>query len=243
MQAMSSTDGPTSDDASLGPHHTRLIRGIAAGTFATFVALFSHVAGGGHAPSLLGVGLPLLLAVFVCVVLGGRKLSLVRLTTSVGISQTAFHWVFAAAAASVPGAGRATAQAAAAADPHAHHHVGGVPSDFAAAVSSGGATAGALSGHAVHSGTAMMLAHVVAAVVTIAVLYRSEVVLKSLLGLLRMLAAAFAPLCRVLAPAVITAGRRPLMGEGCEVHTPAPLGVVRSVRVDRGPPVRTPAFA
>lgn len=239
MRAMSRFDGPTFDDALLGSHHTRLMRGIAAGAFATFVALFSHVAGGGHTPTLLGVGLPLLLAVFVCVALGGRKPSLVRLTASVGISQSAFHGIFDAAAASAPGAGRSVAEVAAAADPHAHHHVGGVPADFASAVTAGGA---GLGGHAAHSGTAMLFAHVVAAVVTIAVLHRSEIVLRSLAGLLRMLGRALAPLCRVLTPAVVVPGGRPLVGEGCEVDTPPSLGVVRSTRVDRGPPVRPLAF-
>lgn len=239
MQAMSNTGGPAFDDARLGPHNTRLIRGIAAGAFATFVALFSHVAGGGQSPTLVGVGVPLLLAVFVCVVLGGTRLSLPRLAVSVGISQAAFHWIFDAAASSVPGAGRSAAEAAPL-DPHAHHHVGGVPADFAAALTAGGTPGGAID-HVGHSGTPMLLAHCVAAVATIAVLYRSEVVLRSLVSLVHMLSAALAPLCRMLTPTVITTGRCSLTGEG-EVHAPAPLGVVRSTRVDRGPPVGASAL-
>src|SRR5699024_8570924 len=101
MAGMSSTS--VIDDSRA--RHTRLLRGAAAGAFATFVALFSHVAGGGQAPTPLGVGVPLLLAVFVCVVLAGRKLSLVRLSASVGVSQTAFHWIFDAAASSTPSTG------------------------------------------------------------------------------------------------------------------------------------------
>lgn len=240
MRRMSSTGVPTFNDARMGSHHTRLIRGIAAGAFATFVALFSHVAGGGHHPTFLGVGVPLLLAVFVCVAVGGKKLSLIRLAASVGISQSAFHWIFDAATASVPGAGRTAAEAAAGTDLHAHHHVGGVPADFASAVTAAGSN-GAV-GHAAHSGTAMMLAHFLAAVLTVAVIYRSEIVLRSLLELLRMLGRAFAPLCHILAPTVVSPSRRALVGEGCEVHAPTPLGVVRSTRVDRGPPVQAPAL-
>lgn len=235
MSVMPSTDAPVFDDSRA--HHTRLLRGVAAGAFATFVALFSHVAGGGQSPTLLGVGVPLLLAVFVCVVLGGRKLSLLRLSASVGISQTLFHWIFGTAASSVPTAGTATSAEAAGASAaqlalHANH-VGGVPPGFAASIAGSGA-----GDHAAHNGAAMTVAHIVAALVTIAVLYRSEVVLRALVELLRMLGSAWAPLRRLLTHTAWVAPPRLRTGAGCEADTPAPLGVVRSTRLDRGPPVR-----
>lgn len=241
MSVMSSTDAPVFDDARA--HHTRLLRGVAAGVFATFVALFSHVAGGGQSPTLLGVGVPLLFAVFVCVVLGGRKLSLVRLGASVGISQTVFHWIFEAAASSAPGGGAvatsADAAGASAAQLALHaNHVGGVPSGFASAVTGSGAA-----DHAAHGGAAMTTAHVVAALVTIAVLYRSEIVLRMLAGLLRMVGSAFAPLRRLLTDTAVITSPRLHLDTGCEVDTPASLGVIRSTRLDRGPPVRVPAHA
>ena len=256
---MSRTPVPATSDAQVGASHARLVRGVAAGALATFVALFSHVAAGGHAPVLPGVVLPLVLAVFVSVVLAGRKLSLVRLSASVAVSQTAFHWIFSAAAASAPGAGRAsaaraTADAVAAGDPHAFHHGAGVPADFAATVGAGasagsGASAGAgaaAGGHALHTAghdsPLMLVAHVIAAVVTIAALHRSELILHSLLRLLRLVQSLLGPLLRVPAP-VVTTSRRRLLGAGCAVVSPAPLGVVRSARVDRGPPVRVPAVA
>ena len=256
---MSRTPVPATSDAQVGASHARLVRGVAAGALATFVALFSHVAAGGHAPVLPGVVLPLVLAVFVSVVLAGRKLSLVRLSASVAVSQTAFHWIFSAAAASAPGAGRAsaaraTADAVAAGDPHAFHHGAGVPADFAATVGAGasvgsGASAGAgaaAGGHALHTAghdsPLMLVAHVIAAVVTIAALHRSELILHSLLRLLRLVRSLLGPLLRVPAP-VVTTSRRRLLGAGCAVVSPAPLGVVRSARVDRGPPVRVPAVA
>lgn len=241
MGVMSRTEVPASRDARAGASHARLIRGVAAGTLATFVALFSHVAAGGHAPVLLGVVLPLVLAVFVSVVLAGRRLSLLRLSASVGISQSAFHWIFDAAGSSTPGAGRA----AAAGDPHAFHHGAGVPADFATSVS-GTAASGMLDGHAAHAAghdsPLMMAAHVIAAVVTIAVLHRSELILHSLVRLLRLVGSLLGPLLRVPAP-VVTASRRGLLGPGCAVDSPAPLGVVRSARVDRGPPARILAAA
>lgn len=250
MGVMSRTEVPASRDARAGASHARLIRGVAAGTLATFVALFFHVAAGGHAPVLLGVVLPLVLAVFVSVVLAGRRLSLLRLSASVGISQSAFHWIFDAAGSSTPGAGRAAAgraaqEAAAAGDPHAFHHGAGVPADFATSVS-GTAASGMLDGHAAHAAghdsPLMMAAHVIAAVVTIAVLHRSELILHSLVRLLRLVGSLLGPLLRVPAP-VVTASRRGLLGPGCAVDSPAPLGVVRSARVDRGPPARILAAA
>ncbi|WP_147522462.1 hypothetical protein [Brevibacterium senegalense] len=258
---MSRTPVPTTSDAQVGASHARLVRGVAAGALATFVALFSHVAAGGHAPVLPGVVLPLVLAVFVSVVLAGRRLSLLRLSASVTVSQSAFHWIFSAAAASSPGAGRAsaaraTADAVAAGDPHAFHHGAGVPADFAATVGSGAAgaagSAGAADvastagGHALHAAghdsPLMLVAHVIAAVVTIVALHRSELILHSLLRLLRLVRSLLGPLLRVPAPVVSTSRRR-LLGAGCAVVSPAPLGVVRSARVDRGPPARVPAVA
>ena len=241
MRLMSSTDAPVFDDARA--NHTRLLRGVAAGAFATFVALFSHIAGGGQSPTLLGVAVPLLFAVFVCVVLGGRKVSLVRLGASVGISQTVFHWIFEAAASHAPGgavgATSADAAGASAAQLALHaNHVGGVPNGFAAAVTGSGAA-----DHAAHGGGAMTMAHVVAAAVTIAVLYRSEVVLRALAGLLRMVGSTFAPLRRLLTDTAVITSPPLQLGTGCEVDTPASLGVIRSTRLDRGPPVRIPAHA
>jgi hypothetical protein len=252
---MSRTPVPATSNAQVGASHARLVRGVAAGALATFVALFSHVAAGGHAPVLEGVVLPLVLAVFVSVVLAGRRLSLLRLSASVVVSQSAFHWIFSAAAAGSPGAGRAsaaraTADAVAAGDPHAFHHGAGVPADFAATVGSGagsGVSAGAAAGgHALHTAghdsPLMLVAHIIAAVVTIAALHRSELILHSFLRLLRLVRSLLGPLLRVPGPVVSTSRRR-LLGAGCAVVSPAPLGVVRSARVDRGPPARVPAVA
>ncbi|MGO1539958.1 MAG: hypothetical protein ACTHW3_11405, partial [Leucobacter sp.] len=62
------------------PH---LVRGSSAAAIATFAALFSHVIGGGAMPGLVGIAVPLLLSLMVCILLAGRKLSLTRLSISV----------------------------------------------------------------------------------------------------------------------------------------------------------------
>lgn len=73
------------------PH---LVRGSSAAGVATFAALFSHVIGGGAMPGLLGIVVPLLLSLMLCILLAGRKLSLTRLSVSVVASQTLFHTLF-----------------------------------------------------------------------------------------------------------------------------------------------------
>ena len=61
-----------------GLRHQRSLRGIAAAVFATFVALASHMIGGGALPSAMGVVVPLVLSMLVCVLLAGRRLSLLQ---------------------------------------------------------------------------------------------------------------------------------------------------------------------
>jgi hypothetical protein len=71
-----------------------LVRGTSAALIATFVALFSHVLGGGAIPGLFGIAVPLVLSLAVCTLLAGRKLSVWRLGISVVLSQTLFHTLF-----------------------------------------------------------------------------------------------------------------------------------------------------
>lgn len=73
------------------PH---VVRGSTAAVVATFVALLSHVSAGGAMPGSLGIIAPLALSLFVCVLLAGRKLSVLRLSVSVIASQTLFHSLF-----------------------------------------------------------------------------------------------------------------------------------------------------
>ena len=72
----------------------RALRGALAAIVSTFVALLSHVAGGGEVPGLLGILVPLVLATAVCVPLAGRRLSVIRVSASVIASQVLFHALF-----------------------------------------------------------------------------------------------------------------------------------------------------
>lgn len=84
------------------PRIAHPVRALSAASAATFTALLSHLAGGGAAPDLLGVILPLLLSLLACSLLAGRRLSLPRLTASVVASQVLFHGAFVLGAPGAP---------------------------------------------------------------------------------------------------------------------------------------------
>lgn len=132
-----------------------LLRAFAAATFATHIALLSHVLAGGELPGLLGIVAPWLLSLMVCVLLAGRKLSLIRLSVSVVVSQLLFHSLF------VLGSFDLTTSVA---------HVHGaqlplvVPGMTDALVADG----------------VMWVGHALAAAITVATLYRAEVLLLAL---------------------------------------------------------------
>lgn len=165
----------------------RLVRGAAAATVATAVALVGHVLGGGITPGMLGVLLPWWLSVAVCTVLAGSRFSLPRMALAVTGSQALFHTLFLAGTPGSPSAalvappgkhlGHST---------HAGHGSGpghlGVQSDPTAQVSAlpGGHAARGLGEaaqhamHADHGGTAMLLGHLLAAALTTLLLHRGE---------------------------------------------------------------------
>ncbi len=122
-------------------------RGMIAAAVATFVAAFSHAIAGDAAPSWLGVGASFLLSLAVCTALSGRTLSWWRLAASVAVSQLLFHALF-----SGPGAPTM---------PTGHSH-------GAAAV--GGMPMSAMDGH----DDRMLLAHVIAGIITLLALRFGE---------------------------------------------------------------------
>lgn len=192
----------------------RTLKGLAAASFSTFVALFSHVIGGGAMPGLLGVLVPLILALPFCVALAGRRLSVPRLTASVAISQFLFHTLFSMGATSAPAAGSMSG--------HAGH---GMPIVLDAA-----ALPAAQLGH---SDTQMWAAHLVAGILTVAALYSGEAVLARL-------AAFTCFLLRRIVPALVggpaTPPRLSLAPRAFDVTTQMPLGVFPSSAPRRGPP-------
>lgn len=137
------------------PH---LVRGSSAAGIATFAALFSHVIGGGAMPGLLGIGVPLLLSLMVCILLAGRKLSLARLSVSVVASQTLFHTLFVLG---TPTAGAGTQVNM----PAGHHH--GHAMMQMPTVSEQTITL-------VHGDATMWVSHFIGAAITVFFLYRGE---------------------------------------------------------------------
>lgn len=136
------------------PH---LVRGSSAAGIATFAALFSHVVGGGAMPGPLGIAVPLLLSLMVCILLAGRKLSLARLSVSVVASQTLFHTLFVLGTPMTGAAGQA--------DMSAGHHGHGMMQ--MPVVSEQTITL-------VHGDATMWVSHFIGAAVTVFFLYRGE---------------------------------------------------------------------
>lgn len=87
------------------PRVTRVLRGSVAGAFATFVALMSHVAAGGALPGWVGIAVPLVFSMLLCIVIAGRKLSATRTLIGVSVSQFFFHTLFILGTASSPAGG------------------------------------------------------------------------------------------------------------------------------------------
>lgn len=150
------------------PH---LVRGTSAALIATFAALFSHMLGGGAMPGALGIGVPLVLSLMICVLLAGRALSLPRLSLSVVASQTLFHALF------VLGTPRSGASLT---SPTSHHGGHGTLLLPEASVQTLPAVQGDLG---------MWCSHLVGAAVTILFLYRGEQALLRLRALAEKAAA------------------------------------------------------
>lgn len=133
-----------------------LLRGALSALAATFVALFSHIVGGGEVPGALGVVVPLVLSLFVCTLLAGRRLSVVRLSIAVGVSQTLFHTLFILGTPPV-----STGGSSAPVSPHAHHAT--MPMFVTDTTIS-----------AVQADAWMWAWHAIGAAITVAVLHRGE---------------------------------------------------------------------
>ncbi|MGM7671205.1 hypothetical protein [Microbacterium sp. A93] len=164
---------------------SRLLRGWAAAFVATLLAAGSHTvanlveSGASHAAHDAGPApilwiLTLALAGPVCTALAGRRLSWWRLSAGVAASQLLFHWLYSATA--VPAAAPTLTGL------HGGHgaHAGHAESMIAvAAVGAGAGTAAGTEtgvGAALHADSPVMVAaHLVAAVVTVVVLRRGEV--------------------------------------------------------------------
>jgi hypothetical protein len=161
---------------------SRVLQGLVAAVFSTFVALLSHVAGGGAVPGLLGILTPLVLSLPVCVALAGRRLALARLSGSVVVSQLLFHSLFVLGASSGVVASSAGAHAG-----HSAH------------------VAIATTGTAALAGASMWGAHAFAAVVTVAALHRGGVLMSRFSDIARFVATVVLRVALLLAPVRIVA--------------------------------------
>lgn len=218
------------DDAHLAQHAhlaqqarlARLSRGVLAAGFSTFVALFSHVLAGGAVPGVAGIAIPLVFATSTCMLLATLRFSWLRLTVSVAVSQVLFHTLFVA--------GTASSAVVQLSDPAA----GGLHAGHAGHAAMTITTTGGSMAHAGHGGGWMWLAHVVAAVVTIATLHRGEAVLARLKGALgRLVALVVVHVARIL---VLPTRPRPALPATQDAWVPLILSVVSSGVVRRGPP-------
>ncbi|WP_084106406.1 hypothetical protein [Demequina sp. NBRC 110056] len=188
----------------------RIARAALAAAVATFIALGSHVLGGGQAPAGAGVLVPLGLSFAVCLQLAGQALSLWRLGTAVAVSQALFHTLF------VLGSGGATMTVSG----HAHH---------AGAITVAEGTVS----HGAHGGGVMTFAHVLAAILTTAALHRAEWLLERARRGLAWLGGRLLP----LAPGPVVAREATPVRHPARASAPRHLrDVVRGVRPLRGPP-------
>lgn len=187
----------------------RVIRGTIAAAVATFVAAFSHALGGDAAPSWLGVGASFVLSVAICTALAGRALSWWRLFASVAVSQVLFHALFSGAGVPVTPAATAV-----------HDHGGAAVAALAMP---------AMDGHA----DRMILAHVIAGVITLLALRFGERAFWSVTDSARLVVArvllVVAPIAAAPARVILPAVRTALAPR--TIHVP-------STHRHRGPPLR-----
>ncbi|HOW02405.1 MAG TPA: hypothetical protein PLY19_13185 [Rhodoglobus sp.] len=188
----------------------RVARGSIAAAFATTVALFSHVFAGGAMPGLLGLVVPLVLSVMVCALLAGRRLSLVRLSIAVTLSQLLFHTLF------VLGAPHAAVTAT-----PGHHMTGMVLPAVA-----GGQ-------HTMTDPVLMWVGHAIAAAITIAALYNAERVVVALATLVERFRIWWGS---VTTPTATTWARRSTAPTGTTLTLPQ-LRLDSDSAPRRGPPV------
>lgn len=155
-----------------------MLRGLVVAAFAVLVALTAHVVGGGAVPGPLGLAFPLLLTWVLTSALIGTRPRLLPTILAALAAQGVFHLTFSlgslgSTSSGAAGAGSASPTGHAGHAGHAGHSVEGMRATLE--------SAGAEVLHAGHadSGWPMLVAHLAAAALTAAALYRSEVLLRT----------------------------------------------------------------
>jgi hypothetical protein len=224
----------------------RVARGFAAAVVSTAIAAFSHAAGGGVFPHPLILLAGILFTGMLCALLAGRRVSLARLVPSVVVTQATFHLLFSLSGGGydLSGEGGAAGTATVGVVHVGGVHVGGVPLGAAplAGAHVGGGPPGQLdpmalvtsAGHAA-SGAGMLLAHAVAAVLTILALRYGESAFWGLLDTARLM---LATLLRARMPALPWAPRRWAIRAAGPGLLPVPMEGFLVGVPHRGPPSR-----
>ncbi|WP_435080592.1 hypothetical protein [Clavibacter michiganensis] len=141
----------------------RTLRATLSAFVCTLVTATLHAAAGGGIPHPLVLALALVLGVALCFALGGRRVTLAHLVLAIGATQGVLHAAFTfggSAIGSGPGSGMDMGGAASASAGHSHAHAA---ADAARALAGSSAMAGM---PADHDG-AMLVAHVIAGLVSV----------------------------------------------------------------------------
>ncbi|SJN17110.1 putative integral membrane protein [Microbacterium esteraromaticum] len=187
-----------------------LLRGAIAASFATFVALASHAWADGAIPGMLGIAVPWILSLMICTLLAGRRLSMIRLSASVLLSQALFHALFVLGSIT-PGGGFT---------PHVHG-VGSLNFQGAPVL--------------VPEDASMWIAHGFAAIVTIIALHRGERIVRMLAAVASDVAAW---LRRTVLVSILLHPAIPRRVRWRVTSAPRPIDPLRAAFRRRGPPLR-----
>jgi hypothetical protein len=209
----------------------RVARGFLASGLAIFVAALFHVAGGGAVPGPVPLALSLAFATLAAIALTARRLSLWRLTISVGISQFLFHLLFSL------GGGTADFSSSDGSPLMAHVHSG------SHLVMSSGLPAAHADMGALPTSPGMWPAHAAAVLVTVIALRFGERTFWGLFETARLGVARLAE--RVLSAVsliVPTFGPTPSERVGAEPTRLRDLGIPLGHLRHRGPPAAVAAF-
>ncbi|MFE1665946.1 hypothetical protein [Microbacterium sp. P02] len=144
----------------MSPRQLRALRGTAVASAATVIAAVAHTLGGGGAPAPAFVLALAVLASPISVALVGRRLSTVRTALAVATSQVLFHVAFAVVGDVAPSAASPSA---------GHAHDMSTMLAEATVASSGG-------------DVGMIGAHLLAGIVTAALILRAERVIRAVAG-------------------------------------------------------------
>jgi len=214
----------------------RLVRGAAAATVTTAVALTGHLLGGGELPAPLGIAITWWLAVTACTVLAGTRFSLLRLGAAVLGSQALFHALFVVATG---GSGTVTMVDPPGSQLYHHQHTlttaGGAAGAHAGHLAQIGDAASTHAAHGLVMDPRMLLGHVLAGLLTTLLLHRGERFLFRAFGAARRLIGVLGRLPAPAAPVLVPAARpRPVPDL---THLDHAQRAVLSEQVLRGPPL------